>query len=41
MSAYLNHDLDDAIRSGVITRVQLPASCPGCWENPIPKGPPP
>ncbi|MEZ4550285.1 MAG: deoxyguanosinetriphosphate triphosphohydrolase [Desulfobacterales bacterium] len=27
--AYLNHDLDDAIRSGVITRVQLPASCPG------------
>ncbi len=26
--AYLNHDLDDAIRSGVITRDQLPASCP-------------
>jgi len=26
--AYLNHDLDDAIRSGVITRDQLPESCP-------------
>ncbi len=25
--AYLNHDLDDAIRSGVITRDQLPRSC--------------
>ncbi|RJP94234.1 MAG: deoxyguanosinetriphosphate triphosphohydrolase [Desulfobacteraceae bacterium] len=25
--AYLNHDLDDAIRSGVITRSQIPKSC--------------
>ncbi len=25
--AYLNHDLDDAIRSGVITRDQVPKSC--------------
>ncbi len=25
--AYLNHDLDDAIRSGVITEEQVPASC--------------
>ncbi|MBF0225317.1 MAG: deoxyguanosinetriphosphate triphosphohydrolase [Desulfobacterales bacterium] len=25
--AYLNHDLDDAIRSGVITREQVPDSC--------------
>lgn len=25
--AYLNHDLDDAIRSGVITRSQVPSSC--------------
>ncbi len=25
--AYLNHDLDDAIRSGVIRRAQVPASC--------------
>lgn len=25
--AYLNHDLDDAIRSGVIQREQIPASC--------------
>ena len=25
--AYLNHDLDDAIRSGVITRSQVPESC--------------
>ncbi|MBW1955042.1 MAG: deoxyguanosinetriphosphate triphosphohydrolase [Deltaproteobacteria bacterium] len=25
--AYLNHDLEDAIRSGVITRDQVPASC--------------
>ena len=25
--AYLNHDLDDAIRSGVIQRVQIPAIC--------------
>lgn len=25
--AYLNHDLDDAIRSGVIKREQVPASC--------------
>ena len=25
--AYLNHDLDDAIRSGVINRKQIPAAC--------------
>ena len=25
--AYLNHDLDDAIRSGVITEAQIPKSC--------------
>ncbi len=25
--AYLNHDLDDAIRSGVIKRAQIPAEC--------------
>ena len=25
--AYLNHDLDDAIRSGVIAREQVPTSC--------------
>ncbi|MFO7839498.1 MAG: deoxyguanosinetriphosphate triphosphohydrolase [Desulfosalsimonadaceae bacterium] len=25
--AYLNHDLDDAVRSGVVTRSQVPAEC--------------
>ncbi len=25
--AYLNHDLDDAVRSGVITKDQIPAAC--------------
>jgi dGTPase len=30
MMAYLNHDLDDAIRSGVVTLDQVPANCTKC-----------
>jgi hypothetical protein len=39
--AYLNHDLDDAIRSGVIREAEIRGSAPGCWERPMTNGSPP
>ena len=35
--AYLNHDLDDALRAGVLKDFELPAAC-GFWEEPMVSG---
>ena len=39
--AFVNHDIEDAVRAGVLDRPPCPRIAPRCWARPNPNASPP